>query len=196
MTTPAPQTPVERDAEVLDLLLQLVAGTLRSPGEALRDDLASGALHRAFDAVAEALDLDALTLETPTWTTLEAAYVDLFITSASGIAAPPYVGYAIDGELMGPSAQLLGAAFGDYGIELQDAWSDLPDHVAAVAEGGTLLVRSDQPEAAWTLTEGYLAPWFDRFATAIETKDVSGFYGPVTKFLQAAIKEVTREARS
>ncbi len=196
MTTPAPQTPVERDAEVLDLLLQLVAGTLRSPGEALRDDLASGALHRAFDAVAEALDLDAPTLETPTWTTLEAAYVDLFITSASGIAAPPYVGYAIDGELMGPSAQLLGAAFGDYGIELQDAWSDLPDHVAAVAEGGTLLVRSDQPEAAWTLTEGYLAPWFDRFATAIETKDVSGFYGPVTKFLQAAIKEVTREARS
>ena len=196
MTTPAPQTPVERDAEVLDLLLQLVAGTLRSPGEALRDDLASGALHRAFDAVAEALDLDAPTLETPTWTTLEAAYVDLFITSASGIAAPPYVGYAIDGELMGPSAQLLGAAFGDYGIELQDAWSDLPDHVAAVAEGGTLLVRSDQPEAAWTLTEGYLAPWFDRFATAIETKDVSGFYGPVTKVLQAAIKEVTREARS
>ena len=196
MTTAASEAPVYRGAEVLDLLLQLVAGTLRSPGAALRADLAAGSLGDAFDAVAEALDLDAPRLEVPAWTTLEAAYVDLFVTSAGGIAAPPYVGYAIDDALMGPSAQLLGAAFADHGIELQDAWSDLPDHVAAVAEGGTLLTRSDRPEAAQALLEGYLAPWFERYAAAIEAKDVSGFYGPVTTFLQAAIKEVTREARS
>lgn len=189
-------TAVATDVAVLDLLFQLIAGTYRSPGAALRADLASGALGGAQEAVAEALDLDPPAFEVPSWTTLEAVYVDLFVTSAGGIAAPPYVGYAIDGELMGPSAQLLGAAFADHGIELQDAWSDLPDHVAAVAEGGTLLIRSGRPEAAQALLEGYVAPWFDRFARAIETKDVSGFYGPVTRFLQAAIKEVTRETRS
>jgi putative dimethyl sulfoxide reductase chaperone len=196
MTT-APQTaPVTSDVAVLDLLLQLIAGTYRSPSAALRDDLASGALPEAYAALAEALDLDGPDVGAPEWGTLQAAYVDLFVSSGDGIAAPPYVGYAIDDELMGPSAQLLGAAFSDHGIELQDAWRDLPDHLAAVAEGGALLVRSDRPEAAQTLLAGYLAPWFERYATAIDTKDVSGFYGPVTKFLQAAIKEVTREARS
>ncbi len=196
MTTAAQTTPTTTDVAVLHLLLQLIAGTYRSPGDALRDDLASGALADACAALGEALDLDEPGLQAPDWTTLQAAYVDLFVSSGNGVAAPPYVGYAIDGELMGPSAQLLGAAFADFGIELQDAWSDLPDHVAAVAEGGTLLARSDRPEAAHALLEGYLAPWFERYAEAIEAKDVSGFYGPMTKFLQAAIKEVTRENRS
>jgi TorA maturation chaperone TorD len=196
MTTAPQTTPAATDVAVLDLLLQLIAGTYRSPADALRDDLASGVLTDACAALAEALDLAGPGLLAPDWTTLQAAYVDLFVSSGDGVAAPPYVGYAIDGELMGPSAQLLGAAFSDHGIELQDAWSDLPDHVAAVAEGGTLLAHGDRPEAALVLVEGYLAPWFGRYAEAIEAKDVSGFYGPMTKFLQAAIKEVTRETRS
>ena len=196
MTTAPQTTPVATDVAVLDLLLQLIAGTYRSPGDALRDDLASGAMTEACAALGETLDLEEPGLQTPDWATLQASYVDLFVSSGNGIAAPPYVGYAIDGELMGPSAQLLGAAFADHGIELQDAWSDLPDHVAAVAEGGTLLARSARPEAAHALLEGYLAPWFERYTEAIEVKDVSGFYGPMTKFLQAAIKEVTRETRS
>jgi len=196
MTTAPQTTPIATDVAVLDLLFQLIAGTYRSPGDALRHDLASGALAEARTALAEALDIDAPELQAPDWTTLQASYVDLFVSSGNGIAAPPYVGYAIDDELMGPSAQLLGAAFSDHGIELQDAWSDLPDHVAAVAEGGTLLAHGDRPEAAYALLEGYLAPWFERYAASIEAKDVSGFYAPMTKFLQAAIKEVTREARS
>lgn len=196
MTAAPPATPIATDVAAVDLVCQLIAGTYRSPGDALRDDLQSGALADACTALAEALDIDAPGLQAPDWTTLQATYVDLFVSSGNGVAAPPYVGYAIDGELMGPSAQLLGAAFSDHGIELQDAWSDLPDHVAAVAEGGTLLAHGDRPEAAQALIEGYLAPWFERYADAIETKDVSGFYAPMTKFLQAAIKEVTRETRS
>ncbi len=127
---------------------------------------------------------------------VQSSYADLFVSSGRGLTAPPYVGYAIDDELMGPSAQVLGAGFADHGIELKDDWNDLPDHVAAVAEGGLYLLGAGRAQPALELLQGYLAPWFERYASAIETNDASGFYGPVSRFLHHAIREVTRETRS
>lgn len=196
MTTTVSSARTNVDEVALDLVFQLMAGTYRSPSEALRTDLGSGAFPAALAALADRLDLPAPELARPPWATLQASYVDLFVSSASGVAAPPYVGYAIDDELMGPSTQLLGAAFADHGIALQDDWHDLPDHVAAVAEGGLHLVRAGRAQAAFDLLEGFVAPWFERFASAIATKDVSSFYGPVSRFLHDAIREVTRETRS
>lgn len=180
----------------LHLLFQLIAGLYQAPSQALRGDIDSGALQAALGAVADATGVEAPELRTPAWPTLQASHVDLFVSSPGGIAAPPYVGYAIDDEVMGPSAQLLGAAFADYGIELQDTWRDLPDHIAAVAEGGALLVRSGGHEAAMALLRGFVAPWFQRYAEAVAERDTSAFYGPVTRFLREAIEEVTRESRS
>jgi TorA maturation chaperone TorD len=187
---------VELDEASLDLLFQLIAATYRSPGESLSDDLASGAFADALALLAAVVAQPAPRLEAPDLRTLQASYVDLFVSSGRGIAAAPYVGAAIDGELMGPSAQQLGAAFAAHGIELTDAWRDLPDHVAAVAEGGSLLVRSGRADSARELLSEFVAPWFERSAAAVATRDDTGFYGPVTSFLDGAIKEVTREVGS
>ena len=196
MCTVAPNAAAEHDAATLDLLCQLVAGTYRSPSEALEADLASGAFAAALAALADRLGLRPPTLAKPSRPALQSSYTDLFVSSGRGLTAPPYVGYALDGALMGPSAQLLGAGFADHGIELKGDWNDLPDHVTAVAEGGLHLLRADRVQPAFELMQGYLAPWFERYASAIETNDASGFYGPVSRFLHHAIREVTRETRS
>jgi TorA maturation chaperone TorD len=39
-------------------------------------------------------------------------------------------------------------------------------------------------------------PWFARFAPVVEARDQNGFYGPMTRFLHGAIREVTRESPS
>jgi TorA maturation chaperone TorD len=196
MNAVAPETALELDEASLDLLFQLIAATYRSPGESLEEDLASGALAHALAALAAATGRAAPVVSAPDLRVLQAGYVDLFVSSARGIAAAPYVGAAIDGELMGPSAQQLGAAFAAHGIELTDAWRDLPDHIAAVAEGGSLLVRNDRADSARELLAEFVAPWFERSTAAIAARDETGFYGPVSKFLDGAIKEVTRDVRS
>lgn len=192
----APAGATSEDGALLGLLFELVAGIYRAPGEPLREDLDSGALLAALETVADATGVEAPELPSPAWPALQSSHVELFVSSPSGVAAPPYVGFAIDDEVMGPSAQLLGAAFADYGIEVQDTWRDLPDHLAAVAEGGALLVRSGRSDAALALLEGFVAPWFERYTDAVAERDTSAFYGPITHFLRRTIEEVTRESRS
>lgn len=196
MNAVSPEHLVDLDPVSLDLLFQVIAATYRSPTTALTDDVTSGAFGAALERLAGATGATAPTLTTPELRALQAAYVDLFVSSRRGIAAALYVGAAIDGELMGPSAQQLGAAFAAHGIELTDAWRDLPDHVAAVAEGGSLLVRRSDDAAAHDLLVEFIAPWFAASTAAIAARDDTGFYGPVTRFLDGAIKEVTREGRA
>jgi len=180
---------------VLDVVFQVIAGTYRSPGTTLANDLGSGAFAAALQAVAAECELAAPVLSEPDVRELQAAYVDLFVSSRRGVAAAPYVGVALDGELMGDSAQQLGAAFAAAGIELTPTWRDLPDHIAAVAEGGSLLVRSGRSSDANDLLSEFIAPWFAYATAAIIERDHTGFYAPVTQFLHDAIKEVTREVR-
>jgi putative dimethyl sulfoxide reductase chaperone len=118
------------------------------------------------------------------------------VSSARGIAAPPYVGYAVDGALLGPTAASLAAWYDAAGITASPDWHDLVDHVAAVAEAGTLLLAAGRPDAASVLVREYLGPWFERYAAAVEAADDSGFYGPLTRFLANAVVEVERATRA
>jgi len=187
-TRPAPP------AGVVGLTLQLVAATYRSPDAALRDDLDSGALAEAVTTLAEATGAAAPALDAVDWTELQAAHVALFVTNAGGVPAPPYVGLALDGELLGPSVEALKAFLTHHGVEVAAGWHDLPDHVAAVAEAGALLADAGREDAARVLLERFLSPWFQRYAPEVVAADVSGFYGPLTEFLGSLVNEVACEA--
>lgn len=185
-------TPTEDAGATEALLLQAIAATYASPRDPLLDDLRSGRFAAALDALSDATGVAAPTLPPADATALQASYVDLFVSSGDGLAAPPYLGYAQDGELLGDTAEALGRFLKDEGIGTQETWTDLPDHVAAAAEAGVLLARHERTHAARDLLARWMRPWFDRYATSVADRDGSGFYGPLTTFLHATIREVTR----
>lgn len=193
MTAPAP-TPADPGADPLDLTLQIVATAFVSPGAPLREDLAGGSFAAAVAALSRASGVAAPQLAEPSWSTLQSSHVALFVSHLGGIAAPPYVGYAADGELLGPTAEALAGLYRGHGIEIDPHWTDLPDHVAAVAEAGLLLLEAERAEAARSVLVDFLFPWFQRYAAAVAAADVSGFYGPLTAFLSSVMSEVAREA--
>ena len=186
----------ERAVVALDPLLQLIAATYRTPGPALRADLESGAFADACGALADVLDLVPPAFGPLDFAAMQERHVALFVSSGDGIVAPPYAGFAVDGELLGDTFQAMGATFARYGIEVRGDWADLPDHVTAVAEGAGLLLEAGAVDGAALVVEQYLAPWFDRYAAAVAAADVGGVYGALTPFLDAAIKEVVRETQA
>lgn len=196
MTTDRSGVCVAVDRATVELLLQLVAGAYASPRDALAADLASGTFGAVVQDVADGLGVDAPDLGQPQVATLQSCYVDLFVSSARGLSSPPYVGYAVDDELLGPTAVELGRFLEGHGIGTDPGWTDLPDHLAAVAEAAGLLARDGHDEAARYVLTHFLCPWFDRYAAHVASKDVSGFYGPLTRFLHASIREVRRGNRS
>jgi putative dimethyl sulfoxide reductase chaperone len=193
VTVVADRAPSFTDVDVVDLTLQLTATLYVAPAAPLRDDLAEGAIVEAVAALAAASGVPAPAFVEPDWTTLQSSHVALFVSGWGGVAAPPYVGYAVDGELLGPTAEALAHLYRRHGIEIDPHWSDLPDHVAAVAEAGLLLLEADRRDAAKALLVEFLSPWFQRYAAAVAAADVSGFYGPLTEFLSSVTSEVVRE---
>jgi TorA maturation chaperone TorD len=181
-------------SEMVGVALQLVAATYRSPDAALRDDLDTGAFSEAIAALAEATGATAPVLDGIDWPQVQASYVALFVTNAAGVPAPPYVGLALDGELLGPSAAALKTFLSHHGVEVAAGWHDLADHVAAVAEAGVLLADAGRDDAACVLLERFLSPWFQRYAPDVVAADDSGFYGPLTEFLGSFTSEVECEA--
>ena len=186
----------ERAVAALDPLLQLIAATYRTPGSALHADLESGAFADACGALADVLDLVPPAFGPFDFAGMQERHVALFVSSGDGIVAPPYAGFAVDRELLGATFQAMGRTFARYGIEVRADWADLPDHVAAVAEGAGLLLEAGAFDGALEVLERYLAPWFERYAAAVAAADVGGVYGALTPFLDAAIKEVVREAQA
>jgi TorA maturation chaperone TorD len=194
VTTETRRSEANLDAASLDLTLQLVAAVYRTPSPALRDDLAAGTFAAAVETLAEGTGVPAPALAEADWATLESSHLALFVTGRGGVAAPPYVGFAADDELLGPTAEELAGLYRQHGIEIDPHWADLPDHVAAVAEAGLLLLEADRDAAAWNLLVRFLHPWFQRYGGAIAAADVSGFYGPLTEFLCSVMSEVSCEA--
>lgn len=192
MTRDAATRPVE-PADVVEQALQLVAATYRSPDAALRADLDSGAFATAVAELAAATGVAAPVFQVTDWPKLQTTYVALFVTNAAGVPAPPYVGLALDGELLGPSAEALKRFLAHHGVETAAGWHDLADHVAAVAEAGVLLAEAGRDDAACVLLERFLSPWFQRYAPEVVAADDSGFYGPLTEFLGSLLSEVSCE---
>ena len=100
---------VDIDRAVVALLLQIVASVYSSPRDALLADLESGTFDAAVQEVADALGVDAPDVVEAPAPILQSSYVDLFVSSASGLSSPPYVGFAVDGELCKTVADLAGA---------------------------------------------------------------------------------------
>jgi hypothetical protein len=118
------------------LALQIVAAAYRTPSAALRADLAGGAFASALDELAYAVGLPAPAMGDADESRLAASHAALFVSHLGGVAAPPYVGFAVD----------------------------LPDHVAAVAEAGALLLEAGPRRRRARPARAVPLPWFQRYA--------------------------------
>lgn len=196
MTQTEPHDPPLPAEDVLSLSLQLVAATYAPPRGAFLQELADGTIQAAVERVATSLGHTAPALPSEDVDAIRAAHVDLFVSSANAPTTPPYVGYAADGELLGPSAEAVGRFLVARGIGTDPGWNDLPDHVAAVAESAAILAASGDQASARHVARTWLLPWFDRYAAEVASKDTSGLYGPMTEYLHQTIREVSRGDRS
>lgn len=195
MQTPTVPSPTRTD-EVLSLSLQLVAAVYAPPRDAFLTEVRDGTIAAAVEQLAVAVEVPAPALPTVHPDKIRAAHADLFVNSANAPTSPPYVGYAIDGQLLGPSAEAVGRFLASHGIGIDPDWPDLPDHVAAVAEAAAILAISGHADSARRVANEWLQPWFERYAAEVASRDASGLYGPLSTFLQATIREVSRGDRS
>lgn len=175
-------------SDTLHASLQLTAALYRSPGEALQADLASGKVAALSNNLASALNLPAPDLAALDWATIQTSFVALFVTSQYGIV-PPYVGYALDDELLGPSFEALMAFYQSHGFTLGET-ADLPDHLSTVAEAALLLLEAERVDGALLLIHQFLQPWFERYASQVAAADGSGLYGPLSQSLALAFNRL------
>ncbi len=180
-------------SEALAAACQLAAAVIRTPCDSLMDDLRSGRLAHLTDALAvwAGAPRPRVPHAPPDAGALRAAHTALFVSRAGGVPAPPYLGLLRDRELMGPSARRLSAELQAMGLRTREAWRELPDHVAAVAEAADLLLEHGRRAEAAGLARRYLAPWFDRYADAVAGADETGFYGEIAILLRRVLAEAT-----
>jgi len=178
----------------LELIGLLTAATFRPPGNALERDLASGRLHAALDELARLRDLPPPRLPCAQLEDLQVSYTRLFVANPDGLPAPPYAGYALDGQLMGEAQEALQSFYAEHGLAVSNGWNELPDHLAAIGEAVALLSNKD-PQAAGQLAARYLAPWLDRYTEVVAREDETGFYGAICKTLKQVL-EAEYEANS
>lgn len=191
---PVPRAPSHGpgSAEAHAAACQVVCAVYATPGDGLHDDLRSGRLAEVTDALARSEGLDAPRgpHAPPPFEVLRATYVGLFVSRVGGVPAPPYACLVHDRQLLGPSARRLRSELASLGVRPAPQWRDLPDHIAAVAEATELLVEHGRTGAATALAGHYLVPWFGRYADAVAQADDSGFYGELSRFLRAVLKEL------
>ncbi|TBH21422.1 TorD/DmsD family molecular chaperone [Thermus thermamylovorans] len=170
----------------MELLGWVTASLFAPPGEALFRGFGAGTLEEAL----EELTGHPVVLPRVPPEELQAAYTALFVANPRGVPAPPYAGYALDGELLGPSLHRLLAVYREGGLEVQESWRDLPDHLAALGEAIALL-GPRRPDLARRLLEEFLGPWLGRFGQAVKAHDPTGFYGTLVGLLEEAIHAKT-----
>ncbi|MFD3005090.1 TorD/DmsD family molecular chaperone [Thermus tengchongensis] len=170
----------------MELLGWVTASLFAPPGEALFRELAAGTLEEAL----EELTGHPVALPRVPQGELQATYTALFVTHPEGLPAPPYAGYALDGELFGPSYHRLLEFYREGGLEVQESWRDLPDHLAAVGEAIAFL-STKRPDLAKRLVQEFLSPWLKRFGQAVKTHDPTGFYAALVDLLEEAIHAKT-----
>jgi TorA maturation chaperone TorD len=171
----------------MELLGWVVAGFFAPPGEVLWKELQGGTLEEALSELRGA----PVALPHPPFPALQEAYTALFVTNPQGVPAPPYAGYAKDGVLLGPSYHRLLELYREGGLEVQESWRDLPDHLAALGEAIALLASS-RPDLAERLAREFLFPWLSRFGEAVKAHDPTGFYGQAVAVLKEVLDAKTR----
>ncbi|WP_038056113.1 TorD/DmsD family molecular chaperone [Thermus amyloliquefaciens] len=166
----------------MELLGWVTASLFAPPGEALFRELAAGTLEEAL----EELTGHPVALPRVLPEELQAAYTALFVANPKGVPAPPYAGYALDGQLLGPSLYRLLELYREGGLEVQDSWRDLPDHLAALGEAIALL-SPVRPELAQRAATEFLLPWLEGFTQAVKDHDPTGFYAQLVDLLKEAL---------
>ncbi|WP_347241284.1 molecular chaperone TorD family protein [Thermus sp.] len=168
----------------MELLGWVTASLFAPPGEALWRELQGGTLEEALSE----LKGSPVALPRPSFAELQAAYTALFVTNPQGVPAPPYAGYARDGELLGPSYHRLLELYREGGLEVRESWRDLPDHLAALGEAMALLAPK-RPDLVERLAREFLHPWLQRFGEAVKAHDPTGFYAGAVNLLAEVIHE-------
>ncbi|APD09794.1 MULTISPECIES: TorD/DmsD family molecular chaperone [Thermus] len=170
----------------MELLGWVTASLFSPPGEALYRELHGATLQDALEELAG----HPVTLPQVPLSELQVAYTLLFVTHPEGLPAPPYASYALDGELFGPSYQRLLEIYREGGLEVQETWRDLPDHLAALGEAIALL-HPRRPDLARRLAQEFLRPWLKRFAPVVKAKDPTGFYAQLVAWLEEVLDAKT-----
>lgn len=170
----------------MELLGWVTASLFAPPGEALFRELSAGTLEEAL----EELTGHPVALPRVPPSELQAAYTALFVTNPRGLPAPPYAGYALDGEFFGPSYHRLLELYREGGLEVQATWRDLPDHLSALGEAIALL-NPRRPDLSYRLVQEFLHPWLERFGPAVKAHDPTGFYQALVGLLEEAIHAKT-----
>jgi TorA maturation chaperone TorD len=174
-------------------IFQLTAAAFQPPTDLLREDIETGRFTILTSQLAESLGIEHTPFTSFDWSSIQVNYVELFVSNPGGLPAPPYAGFALDGALLGPSATELVAFLARRALVVQRSWSDLPDHLAVVAESGLLLLAGGKCRDAAALGQRFLLPWFERYADVVSERDRSGFYGPLARLLREACQEVRHE---
>ena len=170
----------------MELLGWVTASLFAPPGEAFFRELSAGTLEEAL----EELTGHPVALPQVAPSELQAAYTALFVSNPSGLPAPPYAGYALAGELFGPSYHRLLELYREGGLEVQETWRDLPDHLSALGEAIALL-NPRRPDLSRRLVQEFLHPWLKRFGPAVKAHDPTGFYRELVELLEEAIHAKT-----
>ena len=174
---------------------ELIAAVFSSPDQRFKDDIDSGRLQKIVSFLADGLGLEPVQYKIPDWYDLQSNYVRLFLTNPSGLPAPPYLAYAIDGLLLGPSFKELKSFYRHNGLVINDSYHDLPDHISVVAEAAVLLLDDGKLQEVKELIIRFFLPWFEKYITRITAID-SEFYGPICQFCKDITGRLVDEAKA
>lgn len=134
---------------------------------------------------------------------LSVAYTRLFLGPPT-VLAPPYASYYLDknSSVMGPSTIRLIQLYRAAGLNLDEDFKEMPDHIAVILEFLYYLLFKENladgsrasEEAARLkkmrlgLLDKYLFPWVPRFCRLIATADEHPFYSALGRCLDAFVQ--------
>jgi TorA maturation chaperone TorD len=143
----------------------------RAPTAELVDALEQGALDDVVPGVAD-VDLEEL----------RTAYTRLLVGPGEG-QVPPYESVYRDGEpddqhgpVLGPSTQAVEQWYRSYGLEPDEEYTDLPDHVATELEFLAYLAEHGERDACEQFLEEHVRQWLDEFLDAVSARTNHPFY--------------------
>jgi len=119
-------------------------------------------------------------------------YTRLFITAYPSVLAPPYVSYYKERSLMGQVSSTILDIYHQNGFEVNEAVSEMPDHISTVLEFlYRLLETTDGEKRARKFYAEYMKWWLPQWVEQIEKYAEMPFYplaaNALVKFLAKEI---------
>lgn len=107
---------------------------------------------------------------------LNEAFTQLFRGVVPDAPDPPYESLYRDGQLQGPSAQAVRAAYREAGVTRASSTGELIDHLGIELHFAATLAERGDEETLEEFVTTHTAVWFDEFRAAIEARDPPAFY--------------------